>query len=206
MTRRQNRAFAAMPLPTRVPDLIAAARAILAAATDNPLLPDPQPPLATIAAAITALDQAETDRLTHTVGTTPVRNTAESALRATLRAYKAYVQQQADANPEQAAALIPTAGLSVRKPSTRAKAFFTAKPGRISGSVGLEVKAAAKRAVYEWEWSADGGETWTAAARTLQAKATITGLPIGQYVQFRFRVTTKTGQSDYSRPLSVLVK
>jgi hypothetical protein len=205
MTRRQNRTFVAMPLPARTPDLIGVARAILAASKKSTFLPAPRPPLATLAAAIDALDQAETAATTHTRGTAEVRNEAESALRATLRTFKSYVQEQADANPEQAGSIIASAGMNVRRASSRAKAPFTGKPGKISGTVALEVKAAGKRATYDWQWRVQGTAKWNRAPKTLQAKTTISGLPIGQYVDFRYRVVTKTGEGDWSEPITVLV-
>jgi hypothetical protein len=114
MTRRQNRAFVALDLPSRVPDLIVAARAILVAATNNPQLPDPRPPLTTIKAAIVALENAEVDRESRTRGTAPVRNVAESNLRAVMRAYGSYVQEQADADPEHAQTIIAGSGFRAR--------------------------------------------------------------------------------------------
>ena len=35
---------------------------------------------------------------------------------------------------------------------------------------------------------------------------TIAGLPVGEYVEFCFRVATKTGEGDWSEPITVLVK
>jgi hypothetical protein len=63
-----------------------------------------------------------------------------------------------------------------------------------------------KRATYEWEWSVDGGKTRNAAPKTLHAKTTIVGLPVGTYVPFRYRAVTKTGVGDWSDPITVLVK
>ena len=205
MTKRQNRVFAVMNLPTRVPHRIVAARAILAASTGNPFLPKPNPPLGKLAAAIAALDRAEIARATRTRGTAEVRDLALSVLLALLRTLKAYVQEQADANPEKAEIIITSAGMSVRRPTTRSKAPFVATPG-LSGTMNLEVKAPAKRASYQWEWRAEGAASWTPVEPTLQAKTTITRLPIGSYVELRFRVVTKAGEGDWSEPLTALVK
>jgi hypothetical protein len=40
----------------------------------------------------------------------------------------------------------------------------------------------------------------------MQAKMTITALPVATMVQFRYRVTTKAGMGDRSQPISLLVK
>jgi hypothetical protein len=39
----------------------------------------------------------------------------------------------------------------------------------------------------------------------MQAKTTITGLQAGSTVQFRYRSVTKTGASDWSAPVSLIV-
>jgi hypothetical protein len=43
------------------------------------------------------------------------------------------------------------------------------------------------------------------APSTLQAKTTITGLPVGTSVLFRYRTLTKTGEGDWSQGLALLV-
>ena len=54
--------------------------------------------------------------------------------------------------------------------------------------------------------SADGGKTWVSAPSSLQAKTTVTGLPVGTSVLFRYRTLTKTGEGDWSQGLALLVK
>jgi len=78
--------------------------------------------------------------------------------------------------------------------------------GPISGSAHLAAKAAGSRAAYDWEFSLDGGKTWTAANTTLQARTVITGLPVATSVMFRFRAVLKGGAADWSQPISLLVK
>jgi hypothetical protein len=205
-TTHQNRVFVALKLPTPVPKLIKVAQAIIAAQTGNAHIPAPNPPLATLTAALDALVTAETATKTRAAGTVAARNVARTNLLSVLEATKASVQQLADASPEQAEAIITSAGMAVRKTAAYAKPAFAAKPGAVSGTVVLAAKAAALRASYEWEWSGDGGKTWTAALPTLQAKTAISGLPVATTVQFRFRAVTKAGAGDWSQPTSLVVK
>ncbi|HEY8039544.1 MAG TPA: fibronectin type III domain-containing protein [Polyangiaceae bacterium] len=205
MTKRQNRAFVVTGWPTSIPALVMRVRAVIVASTGNPFLPEPRPSLAKLRAAVSALERAETATATRAQGTKALRDAAHTALLDALRIFKAYVQERADANPEQAETIITSAGLNVRKPTTRVKSPFVAKQG-LSGTMHLEVKAPAKRASYQWEWRVAGTARWTRAEPTIQAKTTITGLPIGTYVDFRFRTVTKAGESDWSEPLTVLVK
>ena len=88
----------------------------------------------------------------------------------------------------------------------RQKQAFVARYGATSGAVEVISKAASVRASYEWQYSVDGGKTWVSTPNTLQAKTTITGLPVATIVEFRVRATTKSGQGDWSQPTSLLVK
>jgi hypothetical protein len=200
-----HRTLVAIHLPTPVPALVKVAQGVIAALTGNAHFPSPNPPLATLSASVAALDAAETATQTRAKGTVAARNGARAQLLSDMHAVKAYVQQVADANPDQAEAIIATSGMTVRKPAVRVKATFSARPGASSGSVKLAARAVALRASYEWETSVDGGKTWTPAPPTLQAKTSITGLPVGTVVQFRYRAVTKTGAADWSQPTSLLV-
>ena len=50
------------------------------------------------------------------------------------------------------------------------------------------------------------GKTWVAGTPTLKAKTQLTGLPSATSVEFRVRTVTKAGASDWSPPVSLLVK
>jgi hypothetical protein len=206
MTIVQQYFFVAGKFPLPVPALIKTTQAILTASTNNPLLPNPTPALATIAAALAALVTAEAATETRAKGTVPARNAARKALLTLLHAFKAHVQLVADGNPEQAESIITSTGFGVRKATARTKVPFAAKAGPNSGSVHLAVKAAARRASYDWEWSGDGGKTWTPLPGTLQAKTLVTGLPAATSVQFRYRAVIRTGEGDWSQPITLLVK
>lgn len=205
-TTNQNRVFVALKLPTPVPKLIKVAQAIIAAQTGNPHIPSPSPPLATLTTALDALVTTETATKTRAAGTVAARDVARTNLLSLLQATKANVQQLADASPEQGDAIVTSAGMAVRKTAAQTKPPFAAKPGAVSGTVVLAARAAAVRASYEWEWSGDGGKTWTAVPPTLQAKTEIPGLPVATAVQFRFRAVTKAGAGDWSQPTTLLVK
>jgi hypothetical protein len=200
-----HRTLVATKLPKPVPALIKMTQAFLAALTNNPHFPTLAPQLSTLSASLATLVAAEAATQTRAKGTVAARNAALTQLLSELHALKADVQQVADANPELAEAVITSAGMTVRKPTSRAKPPFVARQGATSGSVKLAARAAALRASYEWEWSVDGGKTWTLAPPTLQASTTISGLPVGTTVQFRYRAVTKTGAADWSQATSLLV-
>jgi hypothetical protein len=200
-----HRTIVSLKLPGRVTDLIARALAIVKALTGNPAYPSPVPALAAITAAIEALQAAHTAALTRTKGTATVRNEKHEALVKLLMQLKSYIQTQADANVENVASLVESAGVGVRKVATRHPRVFAATVGALSGTAEL-VAPTARRGAYEWEYSIDGGKTWIVAPPTLQSRTTVSGLQPGSTVQFRYRSVVKTGASDWSPPLSLIVQ
>jgi len=205
-TSKQTRIIVVLKLPVPVPQLIKMAQSIISALTGNPHIPSPNPSVATLTGAVGKLVVDEAATKTRAAGTVATRDVSRTTLVSLLHASKANVQQTADLDPEQAAAIVASAGMGTRKATTRNKAPFVATPGLVSGNVKLVVKAAAVRASYEWEWSGDGGKTWTAVAPTLQAKTEVVGLPVATVVQFRYRAITKVGPGDWSQPTAILVK
>ena len=206
MTVSMHKTQAALKLPTQVPALLGVARAILHAMTDNPSFPAPAPPLATVAAALAGLDDAELATQTRTRGTVEVRNAKRAVLVGLLVRLKAYVQGVADENPDVAMSLIESAGMFVKKRVAPEKPVFEVTPGPVSGSVQMAVRSAGDRAGYLWSWSPDGGETWYPAPGTLQSRTVLAALPARTTCSFRYRTVTKDGETDWSEPQLVLVR
>jgi hypothetical protein len=205
-TQNPHRVFVVRKLPGPVSLFIEYVRAILAAMASNPHFPSPNPPLATVTASVSGLESAQAVTKTRAPGSIAVRDAAGEQLLDQVHLLFGYVQQVADGSPEQAAAIIASAGLRARTPTARTKPPFAVSFGPLSGSAHLAVKAAGHRAAYDWEFSVDGGKTWTAAATTLQARTVVTGLPVATSVMFRSRAVVKGGASDWSQPLSLIVK
>jgi beta-xylosidase len=205
-TKTTNRPTVSLALPRAVPALVTYATRIVTQMTGNAAFPSPVPALTDVKAAINTLQAAETAALARTKGAVTTRNEQRAALVALLQHLKAYIQVQADAGGDNAASIIESAGVAVRKTPVRKPRVFTAKPGTNSGTVELVTAAAARRASYEWQYSADGGKTWVTIPSTLQARTTVTGLTAGTTVEFRFKSVVKAGESDWSAPVSLLVK
>ena len=205
-TKTTHKPLVALTLPRPVPALITYATRIVTQMTGNAAFPTPVPALTEVTAAINSLQNAETAALARTKGAVTTRNEQRAALVALLQHLKAYIQVRADANAENAASIIESAGVAVRKMPARKPRVFAAKPGTNSGTVELITAAAGRRASYEWQYSADGGKTWVTVPSTLQARTTVTGLTPGSTVEFRFKSVVKAGESDWSAPVSLLVK
>jgi hypothetical protein len=121
------------------------------------------PALVTVTAAIDDLQNAENAAITRVKGAVVLRNEKRTALVMLLQQLKGYIQQQADANVENGASIIASAGVSVKKALVRTPRVFDAKLGPVSGSAKLIAASAGPRSSYEWQCSTDGGKTWVLA-------------------------------------------
>jgi hypothetical protein len=205
-TKSVHRSIVSLDLPKKVPALISYATSVVTAMTGNPSFPTPAPTLAEVTAAITALQTAQAAAIARTKGAVTARNDKQAALVSLLQEMKAYIQKIADADAENSAAVIQSAGVSVKKTAVRKPRVFGAEQGAVSGTVKLVAASAGHRSSYEWMYSVDGGKTWVSSPATLQAKTSVAGLTPGVTVQFRYLAVTKTGQGDWSQPVSLLVK
>ena len=204
--KKVHRSIASLNLPGVISLLVIYVQGILKAMNGNPTFPAPNPPLTTIGSAVSDLQVAETAAVTtRAKGTIATRNEKRAALVAMLELLRAYVQSIADATPENAPSIIESAGLALRKTPVHAPRVFAAKATTVSGSVKLIAPTADRRAAYLWQYSTDAGKTWLDVPPTLQAKTTVTGLPSGTTVQFRYRSVIKGGAGDWSPPFSLLV-
>ena len=202
-----HRATISLNVPAKIADLILYANNIVQKMTNNPSFPTPTPSIAVLTAAVSDLHSAETTALSRARGSATVRNDKLTTLVSLLQQLGGYVQGVADATPENGAAIIESGGLTVRKIAAHGKRAFTAKAGALTGSAVVTAATAGPRSSYEWQYSTDGGKTWVFAPATTQGKTTITGLPAGTMVQFRYlTVTPKGGQGDWSPAVSLLVK
>ena len=201
-----GRSIAVLKLSPRIKNVITFAQSLATAMTGNASFPSPNPTLATFQANITALTNAETAVLARTKGAVQDRNAKLATLKTDLETLKAYVQGVADAaNPTNAASIVESAGMTVRKITLHDKPALGVKQGSVSGTVNLAAKAPAHRASYAWQYSTDQ-KTWTSTPQTLQAKTGVSGLTAGTTYYFRVQVLTMTGEGDWSQIVSLLVK
>lgn len=191
--------------PTRVPALVIFAQHVLKSMTGNVWFPSPTPPLAVVGQATSELQDAENAALGRARGAVAARDEKRIALVMQLRFLAAYVQNVADANVENSASIIQSAGLALRKVPVQPPRVFTAKLGANSGTVVIIAPSAGPRSSYEWQKSTDGGATWSDLPATLQAKTTASGFARTSTPAFRYRTVTKSGQGDWSAPVTVMV-
>jgi hypothetical protein len=172
-----------LDLPKTIAALIAYARAIVLKMTNNAYFATPSPALATVTAAITALEAVEASMAT-TKGLVGQRTAKKKALIALLKQLRDFVRITAENDPDNAAAIVASAGMRLKNIHLRVKALFTVTQG-LSGSVICDVKSAGRPATYYWSFSLDQ-KTWTSAPDSLKSKVTISGLTVGQIYYFRY--------------------
>jgi hypothetical protein len=200
-----HRSLAVLDLPKRINVLITYANSVVTRMTGNAYFPSPSPALATVSAAITDLQNAETAALVRTKGAAATRNAKRAFLVSLLQQLRAYVQSIVDSNEENAPAIIQSAGIAVKKTATRPPRVFAALAGAVSGAVKIVAPSAGHRVSYDWQYSTDG-KTWIDLSSTLQAKTTMTGQTPGTVLQFRYRSVSKTGETDWAAPVAYTVR
>src|SRR5580704_3932372 len=185
------KAIAVLKVSNKVKNLITFAQSVatsMSASTTS--FPSPNPTLANFKTDIDALVSAETAVLARTKGAVETRNAKLAVVKGDLENLKTYGQAVADAaNPSNAAAMIESAGLTIRKVTLHDKAALSVKQGSVSGTVVLTSKAAGKRAAYGWQYSTDQ-KTWTSLPPTIQAKTGVSGLTVGTLYYFRVQPLT----------------
>lgn len=192
-------------IPKHVPDVINYGRNVLQSMRSNPtLFGSASPSLDKMDQHLDELEAAETAAKSRTKGTIEKRNVCLAKVHADLDYSKSNVQQVADANPDQAEAIIQSSGMSVRKPGIRVKSDFTVRQAEVSGSVKISVRATRGKAAYEWQMSTDQ-KSWTALPVTVHATTAVQNLTPATTYFFRYRVVTAAGEGEWSQIVSLLV-
>jgi hypothetical protein len=201
------KALAVLKLSNKVKTAITYAQSVATSVAANPAsFASPTPTLAVFQADIAALVTAETAVLARTKGAVEIRNAKLAVVKSDLENLRTYVQAVSDAaNPSNAAAIIESAGMTLRKVTLHDKAELGIKQGSVSGTVVLAAKAAGKRAAYDWQYSTDQ-KTWTPVPPTLQAKTGVSGLTAGTVYFFRVQPLLRTGEQNWSSIASFMVK
>ena len=125
-----------------------------------------------------------------------------------LQQLRAYVEAIATANLENAASIVESAGMYLKRTRGPARRVFSARPGRVSGEVDLVAPSAGDRAGYEFQYSLDGGVTWLGLPEPFTNKASVTvrGLKRGSTVHFRYRSTKKGVTGDWSDTVAIIAE
>jgi hypothetical protein len=168
-------------------------------------LPSPNPPLATLQGQIADLNTKEAFAKTRAAGAVEDRDKARLVLVLSLDQEAAYVEVLCNASPENAPSLVQDAGLALKLTPLHPKPPLAIKATKVSGSVDLIAKATQGCLANHWQYSLDGGKTWTDLPATSKAKTTLANVPPGTTVTVRHRVFTRAGLADWGQPVSHMV-
>jgi len=190
--------FVVLGLPRSVPAVIIRMNAILAAMlADKTTFPSPPIAIATVTTHVDALSVAESATKTKTLGTIQTRDDALKLVIEDANQLHGYVQQLANASPAQAANIAAAAAMSLRKTGAHPKADLTVRQ-IVSGTVHVVARSVKGAKSHEWQYSTDGGKTWTSASPTTKASTVLSGFQPGTLVQVRQRAILTTGPTDWS--------
>ncbi len=166
--------------------------------------PSPVPTLPVFATDIANLTTLEAAVKNRTKGVAVTRDAALKVVVVDLHQLAAYVGGLANADPENAASIAQEAGMAVRKPTVRSKPTLATKQTS-SGAMHVIAKATKGAKANNWQYSLDGGKTWTSAPTSTKASTVITGLTPGAALTVRHQAVTKAGPLDWSQPVTAIV-
>jgi len=189
--------------PQNVSRYLTACRLIVTMMTGNPHFPTPTPTLSEISADLDALAANEELARRGGKGMVKQRDVVLRTVHTKMTVLKGYVQSVANAEPDQAEAIVLSAGMDIGKPRTRTKRPVQAKHGNAPGSVVLDTKAVPKPVQYRWQMSADQ-TTWTDLPETFRTKTVVEGLVPATVYSFRLRTMTRNGSSEWSSPVTIV--
>jgi hypothetical protein len=191
--------------PQNVSRYLTACRLIVTMMTGNPSFPTPAPPLADVSADLDALAASEELARKGGKGMVKLRNVALRKAHNKMTMLRAYVQSAANAEPDQAEAIVHSAGMNVGKPRTRTKLPVDVKHGDAPGKVVLDAKALPLPVQYRWQMSTDQ-KSWTDLPDTFKTKSVVGGLVPATVYSFRLRTVTKNGPSEWSPPVTIVAQ
>jgi hypothetical protein len=191
-----------------MPLLITRARLIFTKMSGNPWFPQSDPPLSELGAAIDDLHKAQVTTLTRVVGSVPARNKKRRDLVSLLERLALYVETIANANLENAFAIVESAGMFVKNTRGRSPVVFHLEPTGRRGEVRAVAPSAGDRVGYEFQYSLEGGETWLPfpQAFTNHSTAPLPRLTPGTIVHVRYRVTIKGVTGNWSAAVWIKVE
>ena len=191
-------------LPKSIDKILNKVRNIATSMQGNAYFPSPPVPMVTFLEHIAAAAAAHAAMRTRVNTARSVRDAKLAVVLQDLDQLCMYVENVARAHPEEALAVVASAGMDVRGSRKAGKPSFRVVQGRTSGSVILYALHPGTVASFDWQW-ATAGTPWTDLKSTTAAKTTKDGLTPGTLYSFRYRVLITGGKGDWSDPVTCLV-
>jgi len=192
-----NRILVALNFPKNPSEVPAYARHIASCMTGNAYFPSPIVPIATLLGHTVELEAAEAVRASGLRGAAAERNAKCETVHNDVKQLRTQVETVANQHGVDGAAVVASAGMSVKNAAGPSKSDFAVKQGKTSGSVILIVRHPGIVTSFDWQHSADGVH-WIDSGRSVVATFDIDGLTPGILYSFRYRTLTRDGTSDWS--------
>lgn len=218
--RRRNAQASLGVSMERIPKVLIRAGLILSGITNHPaMFASPPVTMATLKGQIDALALAQQLVASRAPGSAAARVPKLTALWTSLVVTRAYVQSVSDASPDNAAAIIEAAGMKLAGGTKYAKPLLSAevRPGgavKLGANVNAlcqskdpseKKKKKGTSRFFSWQYTTNGGQTWSAPVTTNKGRTTIVGLPLMTDVGFRVSVTKGEEQGEWSPTVFVFV-
>jgi hypothetical protein len=187
-----------------VEGLISFVQLVIQKMTNNPNFPSAAPLLTSTTTALTAYQSAMSSTKT-TKALAGQRASTKLALMGFLKQLRDLVRTAAEANPDNALAIVEGAGMALMKRAIQAKPLINVLQASVTGSVVCRAKAPGIPASYFWSYSLDQ-KSWVSVPQAMRAMVSVAGLTAGQTYYFRYYTITRKGTSDLSQIFSLLVK
>ena len=182
------------------------ARAVVVAMTGNAHFPTPSPALSVITTDANNLEAAHTAAQTRAKGTSPHMHAMAKVLELSLQALANYVENIANADPNNAEAIITSAGMEMKKTGLQNPRVLHVVASA-KGQVTLTCPAS-RDASYRWD-VATGDPTieanWKMLIEVRQSKHIQNGLISGTYYHFRVWTLAIKGLQPVSQVISTMV-
>lgn len=191
-----------------VSQLITDAKAYTDGIAKNPtVFPNPTPSLASVNTLSTDLHNAEIAAATRAKGAVKQRDAAKKALELAMVKLASYVQGIANADPDNALAIVALANMHVKTHNKAAKNDFTMVLGKRKGEVLMTAKSEKGRVTFNFEMSTDisNPANWKSVQNSSISKAIVGGLTKGTTYYGRVSRTDRKGTSQIGQILNLLM-
>ncbi|HEV7231368.1 MAG TPA: fibronectin type III domain-containing protein [Bacteroidia bacterium] len=186
--------------------MIANASHFVGMMTGNPYFPKPVPSLSSIQAQIASLGNACDVAMTRVKGSSDKVQLIRKTLGISLKSLAIYVETIANANPDEAANIIASAGMNIKRSYKARPRIFSVTPTGDPGSVKIDCKAQYK-AIYIYEISTDpnNAASWKTIYIGNKTKYIHRGLVSGTRYYFRYAVILDGLQGEWSPVLNLVM-
>jgi len=193
----------ALNFPVGTENVIGYAKSICKDMTGNVHFRGSATKVANLKIEIDTLDTTETNfRLNPPTVTIEVRNAALMAVKDTLHSLKRDVQEAANSSLDEAAVIIASSGMSVKRSTSHGKQKDSVTDGPVEGTVILK---AVGRGPPDWRYGTDG-IVWTTKSTRI-ARTKIANLILGQLYLFQNRpILNDDQESDWSQIIKLRVR